>query len=482
MAAGIENNGGVVYAVGNPYYDNLLTNYFLTNLPDALNKSTVLVDKIQKVPKEAVSGRYILWPVLTGRNTGHSNVGYGSAIPDPGARTMASAGTLTRKQMARIALDGDTIRHGKKNGGAYAEALGVEMESILTSMALDRARQVHNDGSGRIAEVSVLQVGGATSMTLKINSSIEGASTTRASGTLENYLEVGMRIAFCSSGGTVRTPTGTSQTGFYITAVTVSGSNVLIDFANLPSGGTTVTGTALGANVTVGDWVVTAATDTATNNDTGLRHEILGIGGIFSDIGTNDGIGLTANSANAQQSMVAYAVAGAASPTAQFQGVTCSTNTWNQGIVLDNSGAGNRPLSESLLQQTISDAERINGANVEMILSHPFTYDSYVALTVPDKRYVNTTELKGGTTSISFNGMPWVKDRHCYQNRAYFLALDQLKFVVTQELTALQVEDLHVWERLPNLDRYWRGWVREDQLIVEGIRNRCGAVLTELNS
>lgn len=477
MAAGIESSNGVVYAVGNPFYDNILTNYFLQNLPDALNKSTVLLDHIQKVPKAAVSGRYLIWPVNYGRNSGHSNVGFGSAIPDPGQRPSVTAGTMTRKQMARIALDGDTIRHGKTNGGAYYTATAQEMESILGSMSLDRARQVHNDGSGRIAEVSVLQVTAATSMTIRVNSSIEGASTTRAAGTLENYFDVGMRIAFCSSAGVVRTPTGTSQTGVYITAVTVSGSSVLIDFSLTP-GGTAITGTVLSTNVTVGDWIVTAATETATNNDTGLRHELLGIGGIFSDIGTNDGIGLS----GAQQSMVSYLVGGAASPTNQFQGVACAANMWNQGIVIDNGGAGVRPISEALMQTTVSDAERINNANIEMMLSHQASYDAYVDLITRDKRYVNTTELKGGHTTLSFNGIPWVKDRHCYQNRVYFLGLDQIEIAVTQELQALQAEDVHVWERLPNLDKYWRGWVRDDQLIVKGVRNRCGAVLTELST
>src|SRR6188768_431597 len=170
MAAGIEFDNGVQFLAGQPYYDNILTNYFLQNLPDALNKSTVLLDRIEKVGRQAVSGRYLVWPIMTSRNSGHSNVGFGSAIPDPVTRGAKTAGAIVRKQMARIAVDGDTIRFGKTNGGAYAEAVGLEMESILTSMVLDRARQVHNDGSGRIAEVSVLQATTATSMTIKINS------------------------------------------------------------------------------------------------------------------------------------------------------------------------------------------------------------------------------------------------------------------------------------------------------------------------
>jgi hypothetical protein len=41
--------------------------------------------------------------------------------------------------------------------------------------------------------------------------------------------------------------------------------------------------------------------------------------------------------------------------------------------------------------------------------------------------------------------------------------------------------DVTTWERLQDLDKYWRGWTWEDNMIVE-VRNRTGAVLTELAS
>jgi hypothetical protein len=286
---------------------------------------------------------------------------------------------------------------------------------------------------------------------------------------------VGQRVLFASSAATVRTPTGTTQTGFYVTSTTISGNDVVITFA-AAMGGTDITGTVLSTNVTVGDWICTAATETATNLDSGIKHEIMGIAGIFSDIGPIDGVGVSV----AQQGG-AYSVT--ATTSTLFQGVLCATNLWNQGIVLDNSGSGNRPLTEALLQQGVSDAERINNANITMLMSHPYTYDSYVALLVRDKRYQNTTKLEGGHTSLSFNGLDWVKDRHCYQNRVYFLALDgQIQICETSPLEPLQAGDVTVWERLQDTDKYWRGWVRDDQLIVSGIRNRCGAVLTELNA
>lgn len=469
---GSQSYGGATTA---GYYDNLLTNYFLQLLPDARNNSTVLLSMIDKRPHQAVSGKYIVFPVRFGRSTGLNNVGYGGLIPDPGFQPSLTYSTITRKGMARIALDGDTIRHGKTNGGAYAEALQIEMEGIVDDIMIDRARQIHNDGSGRIAEVAV--AGSGTSLTLKINSDIEGAATTRAAGTLDKYIEPGMRLAKFTAGGT--SSTGWDATNFVIivTAVAVSGSTVTIQ-ANSVSG-SPITFTAASA---VGEWIVrcsSGSTAAQQIKDTSYRREMMGIGGVFSDVGTKNGMVGSGSQQSAAESDIdvnGY----------HFQGVVATAGqagnqAFNRAVVLDNGGAGNRPLTEELMQQAMSDAEEINNANIELILSSFPTYNSYVKLLTPDKRYNNTLELQGGHKTLTFNGVGWVKDRFCYQNRVYFLALDQFHILETAPMQPLVGGDVTTWERLPDLDKYWRGWTWEDNMIVE-VRNRTGAVLTELAS
>jgi len=469
---GSQSYGGATTA---GYYDNLLTNYFLQLLPDARNNSTVLLSMIDKRPHQAVSGKYIVFPVRFGRSTGLNNVGYGGLIPDPGFQPSLTYSTITRKGMARIALDGDTIRHGKTNGGAYAEALQIEMEGIVDDIMIDRARQIHNDGSGRIAEVAV--AGGGTSLTLKINSDIEGAATTRAAGTLDKYIEPGMRLAKFTAGGT--SSTGWDATNFVIivTAVAVSGSTVTIQ-ANSVSG-SPITFTAASA---VGEWIVrcsSGSTAAQQIKDTSYRREMMGIGGVFSDVGTKNGMvgsGSQQSAAESDTDANGY----------HFQGIVATAGqagnqAFNRAVVLDNGGAGNRPLTEELMQQAMSDAEEINNANIELILSSFPTYNSYVKLLTPDKRYNNTLELQGGHKTLTFNGVGWVKDRFCYQNRVYFLALDQFHILETAPMQPLVGGDVTTWERLPDLDKYWRGWTWEDNMIVE-VRNRTGAVLTELSS
>lgn len=471
----VTSNNGVVYGqsglspAASSYYDHLLTNYFLQMLPDARNNSNVLLSMIDKRPTTAVSGKYIVFPVRFGRSTGLNNVGYGGVIPDPGFQKAQTYSTMTRKGMARIALDGDTIRHGKTNGGAYAEAMQIEMEGIIDDIMIDRARQVHNDGSGRLAEVKSIS---GTEITLKVNSSIEGAATTRAAGTLDKYIEVGMRIAAFDNAAVAHT-FAASVHQVYVTEVTVSGADVKIKVATTPTGSALT----LAGTLVQNDWLVrcSQATGAATlRADSGYRTEMMGIGGVYSDTNVLDGVGLSGlQQTNAGENLTASATG--------FQGLDAALYDFNRGIVLDNGAAGNRPLTEELMQQAISDAEEINNANVELILSSFPTYNSYVKLLTPDKRYNNTLELAGGHKTLTFNGIGWVKDRFCYQNRVYFLALDQFHILETAPLQALVGGDVTTWERLDEYDKYWRGWTWEDNMIVE-IRNRTGAVLTELAS
>jgi len=471
----ITDTNGVQYASGQPYYDHLLTNYFLQLLPDARNNSTVLLSMMDKRPTQAVSGRYIVFPVRYGRSTGLNNVGYGGVIPDPGRQNAATYSTITRKGMARIALDGDTIRHGKTNGGAYAEAMQIEMEGIVNDIMIDRARQIHNDGSGRIAEVKTAGTGALTTLTLRINQSIEGAATTRAAGTLDKYLEVGMRLAKFNNAGVASKWDATNYV-VIVSAVSTSGSDVTIEATSTSGAAITFT-----ADCAIGDWIVrcsTGSTAAQPIKDTAYRREMMGIGGVFSDTGTLNGMIQSGGTGGVMQQVGAES--DTVTSTVYFQGIA-STQDFNKGIVLDNGGAGNRPLTEELMQQAVSDAEELNGANIDLILSSFPTYNSYVKLLTPDKRYSNTLELAGGHKTLTFNGIAWEKDRFCYQNRVYFLAMDQFHILETAPLQALVAGDIATWERLPDQDKYWRGWTWEDNMIVE-VRNRTGAVLTELSA
>jgi hypothetical protein len=74
-----------------------------------------------------------------------------------------------------------------------------------------------------------------------------------------------------------------------------------------------------------------------------------------------------------------------------------------------------------------------------------------------------------------------VKDRFAYQNEVLFLALNQIHLVETQAFSDLSVEDVTTWKQAGDTDKWWRGWVWEDQIVTD-VRQRAGARLTELSS
>lgn len=471
MASGIENAAGVQFASGQPYYDHFLTNFILSIMADARNNSTVWWNQMKKVPTTPVSGRFIIFPVRTTRNTGRNAIRPGGLLPDPGSQGGATYSTETRTFMGRIKIDGETLRRGKTNGGAFITPEMLEIDGQIDDMQVDLNRMAHGDGSGRLAEI-VSYVG--TTITLKINSSVEGAATCSTRPTI--YLEVGDRIGFYLPGGTgtetVRSTTA-GQEGVYVKTIL---SNSTIEIALTP-GGAAVNVSAYTTPPAANDWVVRASQEdvnVASGIDTSAQNEMMGLEGIMSDAGVLDGQG-----ASGSQQSGANAFGNATQTN--FQGIACTTSQpYNRGVVLDNSGVA-RPMTNELLQQAISDAEELNNAEIELILSDYAQYNKFVALQTPDKRYNDTLDLKAGHKVATFNGLPWFKDRMALGNRVKFIAMNQYQYCETEPLQNLNPLDVGKWERLKDRDAYWMGHVTSGQLVVT-VRQRTGGHLVDLQS
>lgn len=487
----IADTSGPRFVTGDPFYDFGLTNWFRSNMPDAKNNASVLIGMIDKQTKEAVGGRYIITPVLFGRSTGVGNSDFGGKITDPGQQNLRDYVTFTRKGMMRIKLDGDTIRNAKTNGGAFTDPMALELRGIMEDMMIDRARQIHNDGSGRLGQVSAYTNGTAT-VTVKGNQDIEAATNRKWSGTLEAFFEPGTRVCFCDpASAAVRQPYA-GQSAAFVSSRAANGNNVDVLFANTQAralaGSTDVMQNAgATAGPQTNDWIVRCNIDTGllgangTNvqRDSAFRRELTGLAAWQSDSGVLDGVGAAVAqqaTATASTDNVTTSIA-----SANFQGLGLTLD-FNKGVVLDNGGVGNRVNSEALMQQAISDAIRLNNAAITSILSAFPARDFYIALTVPDKRYVNTTSLQGGVTAITFNALPWDVDRFAYQNAIHFLALEGVHMIETQAVTDIGIEDVTTWKPVDfNTDAYWRGWTWQDQCIVD-VRQRTGAQLTELTA
>lgn len=486
MPTGIDTAPGVFGgfdALGAPssFWNNVMTNLFLPTMGDARNNSSVLWNMVNKVTHESTSGKFIVWPIRTTRNTGRGAMRPGGQLSDPGSQGAATAFTEPRTYVGRIKVDGETMRRAKTNGGAFLDAVSFEMEGQLDDIMVDYNRLSHNDGSGRLAEINAAAAA-STSIVVRINQSIEGASSCPTRPTL--WLEVGDRIGFYNPAGDALRANGAGQTGFYVVSI-VDASTVTI--ATSPGGSAINSNTITG--YAVGDWVVRVNAEGATASpigakSSGARNEMMGIGGIFSDAGTLDGLaaaGLTVGASQYAQQTGANDFTATSNASAGFQGNACTAaQPWNRAVVLDNGVNGARTLTEELLQQSFSDAEEQNNALIGFMLSSYATYNSYVRLLTPDKRFNDTLELKGGHKALSFNGVAWYKDRFCYGGRVYMLNMDVFSYMETQPLQPLAAQGLPAWERLKDFDAYWMGHVTSGNLAVTDIRQRVGAVLVDL--
>lgn len=465
------------FGTAGSYANHGLTNFYLPFIADARNNSSVLWNMIEKVHKEPTSGRFIVWPTRTTRNTGRGAIRPDGQLPDPGSQGLASCFTETRTYMGRIKVAGELLRRGKTNGGAFMPIEPLELEGQMDDIAVDFNRMVQNDGSGRMAEFNT---GATTVFTLRVNQSIEGAATCLTRPTL--YLEVGDRVAFAVPGtDSLRAITGgvTGQNAAYVVSI-INATDVSL--ALTPGGAAIATSTV--TSLTQGDFLVRASADANTDaRSSGRRSEIMGIEGIFGDSGVLDGLGAaglgTATAWNQHTGTYDQTVTSLAS--AGFQGNPATASfPWNQAVVLDNGSSGARSLSEELLQQAFSDAEERNNAQIDLLYSGYATYNSYVKLLTPDKRFNDTLELRGGHKLLSFNGVGWVKDRFAYANRVKGINLGELAVYETEPLKTLNYLGVGGWERLQDKDAYWMGHVSSQQFVVRGVRQRVGFNLVDL--
>lgn len=439
--AGIDAAVGLQWGAGNPFHDFVLTDLYLPVMVDALNQSAVLQSMIPST-SERIAGKYIVYPMKTGRSIGGTTIYPEGDLPDPSHQGYGWQAFGWRDYYKRLKVTGKIMKAAQLDAAAYLDAIEPEIQGAMDDIVQDWNRMLHNDGSGRLCEVVSVST---NDITVKINSGLAGATTITTAPT--THIAVGQRIAAIAANGTHHRTTT-------VTAIVDDDTFTV----------------ASGTSIVTGDWIVLAANETTTNiNDTAFRTEPMGIGGVFNDVGVLDGNGLASGQTGSQDRTGTSAV--------NFQGAVVAGNTWNQAVVLDNGGTP-RPITERLLQQAVSDCERRNNANLDVVMSGYDAYNDYVQLLVPDKRFNNTLELAGGHKVLSFNGLGWVKDKHYYGNMIDFLALDQFRRYECESLGWMDM-DGSIWSRLQNKDAYQATMVARFNLGVD-LRERCGGRVVDL--
>ena len=115
-----------------------------------------------------------------------------------------------------------------------------------------------------------------------------------------------------------------------------------------------------------------------------------------------------------------------------------------QGNLIDLNSA---TFDEDIIQSCFDTAE-INGTDEpDTLISEHVVRRMYVALLQNQKRFVNSTTLKGGYKALDYNGVPWLVDKHCPPQRLYYLRLADF-----------------IWYVMKNI-----GWINRDGTILKWV-------------
>lgn len=429
---GIDSATGVQFSSSEDFYDHILNDMFLPSVADTVINPNTISRYVER-DKTRVQGKNVVFPIHTGRNLGGNAVGPGGYLPDPGAQKYDGYSFPTRHLYQRILFDGITMDASSSDIASWLRVVESEVKGAAKDMARRRNRIFNGDGSGRLCQLAAAVSSSTTVSAVDLDGMAVDSDTIASTDFAPTkHLNVGQRVAFVTSGGTVEDDgviaTIASATSFTVaSAVTASDNSYVVEISREGS--------------------------TATA-DSGFQNEPMGLAGIFSDGNPSDGV-------------------------TGFQGVdaTAAGNEWHQANVLDNSGVA-RDLTEPLLQSALSTAIEVGEANVGALYSGFGMADTYSNLLLSDKRFVNTTELKGGSTAISFSNIPWIVDRDCYTNRVLFMDFDNIRLYVLSDPKWMSY-DGNRFSRLADKDGYQATLLCRETLGAD-VRDKC-TILTDLN-
>lgn len=156
----------------------LLKEVYEPDVQDQLNNDVVGFKRIEKSSEGVtndVGGRYVTFPLRTGRNHGIGARNENEALPTPGQQKTATARVGLKYLYGGINITGQTMKLAEKNYQAFASALDEEMTGLKRDLAKDMNFQFYGAGTGVRATVTA-----------------DAANTV----TVDNiqYLEVGMMI------------------------------------------------------------------------------------------------------------------------------------------------------------------------------------------------------------------------------------------------------------------------------------------------
>ena len=375
-------------------FDAALKIDYLPVIREQLNNSGILMSKVQRNERDVVGKRW----QLTAHYQRNSGVGAGSetTLPTAGEQGYVNPYGNVKYNRARIQVSGPTMEASKNDKGAMVKALESEVSGATRDLKKEINYQLFNDGTA-------------------VRALVNGDPSTGTTLTLDNpgtlWFHDGMKIDI------IDPATGditTSGNGLTVSTVRNSTEVTLSAAAN--------------SDVADNDWVVRAGARALGGGSLTANpsYEMVGLKGIVDD-GT-------------------YVTTLHNLSRTTYPWWKCSTHA------SDDNGGTLRDLSLPLIQASITAVEK-NGGEVNLIVSDPDMRDSYAALVVADKRFVNTLKLDGGYLALEHNGIAWVADPDCMPNTVFFLDTRHLFLMQMSDFDWMD-KDGAVLSRVANSDAY----------------------------
>jgi hypothetical protein len=149
---------------------------------------------------------------------------------------------------------------------------------------------------------------------------------------------------------------------------------------------------------------------------------------------------------------------------------------WNSYV--DENGGTPRAITDSLVETLIDEVNIASGMTPDFAVTTHSILRAYAATLTPEKRYNDTTELKGGWTGLTISSgsgtLGLISDRFCPAGELYALNSAHLPWNQAQDWDWMDA-DGSVLERVPGKDAYHATMYKYSELTTD-MRNAHGKI------
>lgn len=450
-------------------YSEVLKRFYLPAIQEQLNNANPLSAFIENGPNEDVSGKEFTINCHYGRSSGTGARADGGVLPNAGAQAHKTMTVPMKYIYGRVAFSGPTIAATRDAKGAYANVIDNEIQGITQDLTREVNRMHWGCGYGVLGRWRSTASGTSYTIQKKYRANSaggDGFGSTFGGKYMTDYANA------------PATPVVLTVASSKISVATVDTTDMAVSAVSkgtFATGYDTITCTDPSVTEAAGTFYVrpgNAATLTAATSSAGdFRLEPMGLRGIVTDTDLDD-IALF----NGTQT-------GMADLNDPLQSLAVATYPWWKSIVLTADGTrynSQQDLTLPMMQEIFDEVEIAAGKDYgpDFIMTPHAIRREYLELMKADNRTVNTMDLDGGFTALSYNGVPLMVDRDAIDGEMYFLTLKDIKKYSMADYNWMD-RDGAILTRISNYDAYEAVLYRYYELGC--VRRNSQGVLCDLN-